>query len=367
MSELFGEKRDYRAAGLALCSAVVGVIIMRIIVYYVPTDGTYGGSLASDALFSLPAQLLFFLGVPFCIFKFYGKRTVKQTLKYSGFGVFKPYYLLALPLGFCVFILTLGVSSAWSRLLELTGYVSPTASPDMPENFVFGFLLAEIVMTAALPAVCEEFCMRGGVLSTVRKTFGTVGCVIFCGIAFGLFHQNVRQVFYTALFGASAAFITLRLKSIYPAVLMHFTNNFCSVFFNYANEYDFAVGGGFYSTIDMMADRYAWALILIYIAAAAAAFGLVFLMLYLREKRVIANKTEVIKDSAFDATNKRVVLMGEFDPERIENLEMEREVYGAGYAKEKFKPSARDLAFIIAAGVTSLLTTVFTYVFGFFY
>lgn len=367
MSGLLGEKRDYRAAGLALCSAVVGVILMRIIVYYVPVGSSYGSSLASDALFTLPVQLVFFLGVPFCIFKFYGKRTVRQTLEYSSVGAFKPYYLLALPLGFCVFVLTLGISSGWARLLELTGYRNPSSSPDMPENFVFGFFLAEIVLTALLPAVCEEFCMRGGVLSTVKKTFGTIGCVVFCGVAFGLFHQNIRQVFYTALFGAAAAFLTLRLKSIYPAMLMHFVNNFCSVFFNYANEYDFAFGGGFYAAIDMMASRYLWAMILIYFAAAASAFGLVFLMLYLRERRVIAKKTEVIKDSAFDATNKRVVLMGEFDPDRIESLEMEREVYGAGYAKERFKPSARDLAFIVAAGVTSFLTTVFTYVFGFFY
>ena len=367
MSELLGEKRDYRAAGLALCSAVVGVILMRIIIYYVPVGEGYGGVLASDALFSLPVQLIFFLVVPFIIFKFYGKRTVKKTLEFSSIGTFKPYYLIALPLGFCVFILTIGVSSAWSRLLALTGYVNPSSSPELPEKFVFGFFLAELVMTALLPAVCEEFCMRGGVLSTVKKTWGTIGCVVFCGVAFGLFHQNVKQVFYTALFGALAAFLTLRLKSIYPAMLMHFTNNFCSVFFNYADKYDFAVGGGFYSTIDMLAARHAWALILIFLAIAASAVGLVFLMLYLRERKVISDKKEVIKDSAFDVTGRRVVLFGEFDPDRIESLEMEREVYGAGYVKEKFKPSARDLAFMIAAGVASLLTTVFTYVFGFFY
>ena len=185
-----------------------------------------------------------------------------------------------------MFILTIGVSSAWSRLLALTGYVNPSSTPELPEKFVFGFFIAEVVMTALLPAVCEEFCMRGGVLSTVKKTWGTIGCIVFCGVAFGLFHQNIRQLFYTALFGALAAFLTLRLKSIYPAMLMHFANNFCSVFFNYADKYDFVIGGGFYSTIDMLAARYAWSLVIIYVAVAAAAVGLVLLMLFLRERKV---------------------------------------------------------------------------------
>ncbi len=46
---------------------------------------------------------------------------------------------------------------------------------------------------------------------------------------------------------------------------------------------------------------------------------------------------------------------------------MEKEVYGADYAEEKYKPSARDVMIVVALGVTTVLTTVFTYVWGFFY
>ena len=74
-----------------------------------------------------------------------------------------------------------------------------------------------------------------------------------------------------------------------------------------------------------------------------------------------------IKDAAFDATNKRVVFMGEFDPERIESLEMEKEVYGKDYERARYKPALRDVMITIALGVVTLLTTVFTYVWGFFY
>ncbi len=368
MTALMGVKRDYRAVSYALCSAVAGVLLMRIIVYFADIGGgDYGGMLASDALFTLPVQLIFFLTVPFCIYKFYGGRTVKQVLTYSSCSKFKPYYLLAVPLGLCVYFITLGVSSVWAALLELTGYVYVSSEPSMPQTFNFGFMFAEILMTALLPAVCEEFIMRGGMLTTAKRTWGIVGCTVLCGIAFGLFHQNVRQVFYTSLFGALAAFMTLKLKSVYPAMLMHFTNNFCSVYLSYADNYDWAVGGGFFPTIDALASGRIWALALLFVCAFAVGGGLVAVMLYFRDKKVLENKMETLKDAAFDVTNKRVVLMGEFDPERIERLEMEKEVYGSDYQEQKYRPVLRDVMIAIGLAVVTLCTTVFTYVWGFFY
>lgn len=358
-------KRDYRATSYALCSCVLGVIFMRLLVYFIPMPtGGYGLSIASKALFSLPTQLLFFFAVPFCIYKFYGKRTVKNTFLFSSCGGFKPYYLFALPVGIAAFVLTLGVSSAWTALLKLTGYTVASSSDPMPEKFVFGFFLAELILTAVLPAVCEEFAVRGGLLTTVQNTFKTVGCVMLCGVVFGLFHQNIRQVFYTSLFGALAAYVVIKTKSLYPAMLMHFGNNFCSVFFDYADFYGWGAVGKFYDMINVMP---LWALMLLFLSAAVVGAAGVVAMLYFKDKRVIARKKEVIKDAAFDATNKRVVLMGEFDPDRVSSLEMEKEVYGADYARELYKPSARDIMIIVALGVVTLCTTAFTYAWGFFY
>lgn len=357
-------KRDYSAVAYVLCSCVGGLIFMRLVSYFaaMPSD-TYGQKLAGDAMFSLCTQLIFFLIVPFCIYKFYGKRTVKQTLAYSSVGAFKPYFLLAIPLGISVFVLTVGISSAWTGLLKLTGYSVPTSQP-LPDKFVFGFFLTEIFLTAVLPAVCEEFCMRGGLLTTAKNSFGTVGCVILCGVIFGLFHQNIRQVFYTSLFGGLAAFLTLKTKSLYPAVLMHFTNNFCSVLTDYASEYGWAVIGGFYGIFGSLPI---WAVALVFLAFGALGAVMIALILYIRDKRVIDKKMDVLKDCAFNATNKRVVMMGEFDEQKVRELEMEREVYGSGYSDEKYKPRLRDIAGHIALGVVALLTTAFTYVWGFFY
>lgn len=351
---LSAQSRDYFSVGLALCIAVFGMLLMRIAVSFITADD-YADTLKIDAIFSLTVQLILFLAVPFIIYKFYGKRSVKQVAEFSFCGKFRVCYLLAIPIGICVYVVTIGVSSAWMGLLRLTGYNS--SSSVMPQTFHAQYYVAELLLTAVLPAVCEEFIMRGGLLKTVKGSFKTVGCIVFCGIAFGLFHQNVRQVLYTSLFGAFAAFLVIRTKSLYPAMIMHFVNNFLSVSFDYAYHYNKRVYA-------IVGDNL---FVLKFLAAVALMVGLVFLLLYCMEKRVIAKKTEVIKDSAFDVANKRVVLMGEFDEKKVADLEMEKEVFGADYKPKKYKPTLRDLMLIIGAGVVALCSTVFTYVWGFFY
>ena len=147
MTGLDGTKRDIRAVSYALCSAVFGVIVMRLVVWFAPIgSGDYGSQLGSSALFSLCTQLVFFLGVPFIIYRYYGRRSFKGVLEYSSFKGFKPYHLIALPLGVCVFFITIGVSSVWSALLDLTGYNYVPSSTPMPEKFNFGFFAAEILL-----------------------------------------------------------------------------------------------------------------------------------------------------------------------------------------------------------------------------
>ncbi len=361
------ENRDHRAISYSFASAAVGVIIMRLIVYFVPIYAeTYGVSLALDALFSLPTQLIFFLLIPFLIFKFYGKRTFRGVMEYSSAGKFEPYFLLAIPIGIFVWLTTIGISSLWQTLLSMTGFYLPSSVTPKPETFNFGFFVADVLLTAVLPAVCEEFCMRGGALTTAKRAFGATGCIVFCAIAFGLFHQNVKQVFYTACFGALAAFTVIKTKSIYPAMIMHFVNNFCSVLFDYASDYGW-MGGGVYDWIDYLSQNQVWALVATFLCVVGITAGLIVLICYMRDKRVIKKKIETVKDSGFDATNGRVVLMGEFSEERVKALEMEREVFGKDYKEARFKPKARDIAVGIGACVLTVLTTLFTYVWGFFY
>ncbi|MBD5131392.1 MAG: CPBP family intramembrane metalloprotease [Clostridiales bacterium] len=348
-------KRDCRAVSLALCSAIIGVVVMRIITYFAPLPySTYGDEILQSAVFSIPTQLLFFLAIPFCIYKFYGGRTVKQTLEFSSVGRFRAYYLLAIPLGVCVYFLTIGISSAWSGLLSLTGYVSSSSSLDKPTEFAAWMLITEIFLTAVLPAVCEEFVMRGGLLTTAKRSFKTVFCVVLCGVIFGLFHQNIRQVFYTSLFGALAAFLTLKTKSLYPAMLMHFVNNFMSVYIDYASDYGF-FGGNIFSVMGALPS---WMLALLFMIVAVAAAALVVFMLYLEDKRVIGARREAVR---------RIAATTADEPDRAAALERELEHGLASYRKPRYKIETADIIVGVSVCAVALCTTVFTYVWGFMY
>lgn len=327
-------KRNTNAAAYVLCSCVLGVILMRVIVSVlpIPTD-TYVGDIISTVVFSAPLQLLFFLTVPFCIYKFYGGRTVKQTLKYSSCGRFSPYFLLAIPIGIAVYFMTVVISSTWSGMLRFTGYTAPSGSPDKPAVFNGWLFALEVVITAVLPAVCEEFGMRGGLLTEAKGRFGKLTVIIMFGVIFGLFHQNIRQVFYTALFGALATYIVLETESLYPAMLVHFTNNFLSVYLDYAVDYGF-FGGGVFEALGALPAALT---VMLFFVAGLFAAALIMLMLYCRDgkkysgKNVRGANARLLPQSADGAT------------------------------------TVGDYALIIAMGVVAALTTLSTYAWGFYY
>ncbi len=327
--------RDWLCVTLVLLSCIVGTLLMRIISYFMPAYSTYGGYLLSQAAFSLPVQLLLFLGIPFAIYTYVGKRSVKQTLKFSSATRFKPEFLLALPLGMAVFSVTIGVSSGWTGLLRMTGYTPSSGSPDLPDSFVPGYFVAEVLMTAVLPAVCEEFAMRGGLLSTVRRGYGKAACIMFCAVMFGLFHQNIRQVFYTSLFGALAAFLVCETDSIFPAAIMHFTNNFCSVYFDYAARYGW-LGGGLFGWLGAMPG---WAFLAIIATVGLIGAAIVILMLYVHDKSVLRERKRNAEYRTAPAEGEIVVS----------------------------KPRNVEAAGIVALASIALITTVFTYVWGFLY
>lgn len=379
MTELMGTRRDLRAVSYALCSAVVGVIFMRLVVYFAPLSSSdYGSSLAVDALFSVPTQVLFFLIIPFLIYMFYGKRTAAGVLEFSSaHRRFSPLWLLAFPLGFCVWIVTIGVSSGWLGLLDLMGYNYSSSEPPMPETLNVGFFVAELVMTAVLPAVCEEFIMRGGTTAVMRKKLGTLGCVIFGGIAFGLFHQNIRQVFYTSLFGALATLLTVKLESIYPAMIMHFTNNFCSVFFSYADEYRFAVGGGMLDGINALARNSYFAFFVVILAVAVAGAAIVYVLLSSRNRKA-RRAHNVYRTAARPAQPAPPMPTIQQQPQPVPTVEAESPAPDLGEPapvtpapvtpapEVKEKTEARDIMILVALAVVTVLTTIFTFVWGLF-
>ncbi len=330
------KQRRFRASGAVVFAAAVGLLISRIIASLLyRTDAS---DTLVDVIFTCTMQILFLGVVPFLIYKLYLGLTARGVFRLSNVKKTDLRVLLwSVPLGALALCVTVGTSTAWQVFLTVLGYSGGGGDP-MPETFNVGLFLLDIALTGILPAAFEEFTNRGAFLTAVRSSFNPVQTVLLCGLAFGLFHQNVTQIFYTFFFGALCAYLTLKTKSIFPGVIAHFVNNSLSVYLDYAAEYGFFLGG---------ATDWLWSL-------ALNAFPLVFLLWVLAVAAVIAivyRITTITKRENADDGAKIISVDGEPIEEQLEETIL-------------YKPTVRDWAFYIGALVVTALTTFCTFWWG---
>lgn len=121
-------------------------------------------------------------------------------------------------------------TSAASQFFSSFGIDYNVSSGETPKGF-FGFLLC-FLSTALVPALVEEFAMRGLVLGSLRK-YGDGFAVLVSSILFGLMHGNFEQMPFAFLVGLALGFIAVKTNSLLLAMAVHATNNFVSVIFDF--------------------------------------------------------------------------------------------------------------------------------------
>lgn len=136
--------------------------------------------------------------------------------------------LFFMGLGFCAFS-NIATSVAGS-VFESFGFDYDVNFGENPSGF-FGFALT-LISTVVVPALVEEFAMRGIVLGLLRK-FGDSFAVITSAILFGLLHGNFQQMPFAFLVGLILGFIVVKTDSLIIAIAVHGANNLVSVVFDY--------------------------------------------------------------------------------------------------------------------------------------
>ena len=90
--------------------------------------------------------------------------------------------------------------------------------------------------TQVLAPIFEEVLFRGVILGLCLQRYTVRTAIIISSVLFGLWHfKNIvytgpdlslyQQMIYTTIFGLLLAWITVRLQSLWPAVLLHYANN----------------------------------------------------------------------------------------------------------------------------------------------
>ncbi len=126
-------------------------------------------------------------------------------------------------------------------VLNLLGYMvlgsfvaeqQPTAMFDFSTQNPLVLVLTMVV----LPAVTEEFLMRGVVLGEYEQ-YGTTRAVLLSALIFALFHAN--PIHFVSLFVAGICYglLTLLFDSVYPALIAHLFNNSAALLLYYHKDY----------------------------------------------------------------------------------------------------------------------------------
>ncbi len=99
-------------------------------------------------------------------------------------------------------------------------------------------IAVEIVATAIVPAVTEEFLFRGVLLSSLRR-YGDGFSVFITALLFGLMHGNLIQIPFAFIIGLVLGYATVYTNSMLPAILIHCFNNSFSVISSVLSDINF--------------------------------------------------------------------------------------------------------------------------------
>lgn len=288
--------------------------------------------------------------------------------------------LISFGLGLLAFFVNIAISTLFNGILSFFGYSQPVSVSTGYESMFpnWATFLIQLTTVAILPAICEEFLHRG-VLFNGLKEIGIKKAILISSLMFGLLHFNINQFFYATILGMLMALVSVVSKSIYPAMIIHFTNNAISVYLSSAESYGW-FGKNFYNYLNnFLQSNNAF---LTFLACFAFLVLVVVLLIYLVSKlfRISTlNRVQKVIDSMYTAddratTNSPIVIeKSKMLQEMLENnttlnlnYEEMKSPIDVVLPKQKniYKPTLEDNLFLISSCVLGGLVTLFTFIWG---
>ncbi len=171
---------------------------------------------------------VFYIGIPFALV--YASLKKKQLTGVLPFGT--PYnteaaiYLTMITAP--VMIISSMIVNAISLIIQSAlGLSFESGLEDLSMPGVGGFFIGAISM-AVVPAIIEEFAIRGVVMQPLRR-YGDGFAIVVSALVFSIMHGNMAQIPYTVLGGIYLGYLAIATGSIWPSIIVHFVNNMYSV------------------------------------------------------------------------------------------------------------------------------------------
>lgn len=321
------------------------------------------GIIQIGILFLLP--LILYL----CLFK----KKPKQA--FQDFGYKKLSFraiLICFGIGILAYILNVFVSNFFSIVLNYIGYNPQFSTGGSVGYDTFSKFLFGVLSVAILPAICEEFVHRGLILRGTSNAIGFKRAILLSSLLFGLMHLNISQFFYATVLGLLMGLVATMTRSIWPATIIHFCNNFINVFLSYAessNLFNFSIS----SFLNDLANQ---STILFFLVAITIVGFVVFGILYLIKKLFVVtganeyNKMfENIEDKIRSAGGENMTdeeVVATFQRYVFPNMKSPTSIYDL-YINDNKRYGNLELKYkvpLISCLVLAGLITIFTFIWG---
>lgn len=392
--DLYKRENKGRFSTLFKVGAIYFAIILLIIGVRIASNlGLFDGLglIEQSITTSVLIQVVIMLAVSVGLFSLAKKQKIRQTLSdFSYKKISGKVVGFAVVLGIAVFFLNGYVSSLFTYLIELLGYetVPTTASVDVSE-YTWVYFLISVVCSCLLPAICEETAHRGLLLTGIKR-YGVGKAIIISGLLFGLIHLNIYQFFYATLIGWVLGALTVASNSIYPAMIVHFMNNFLSTCGEFASVnglrlFDLSFLIEVVSTLfgSIIGNLFLFAFIIAMLFVGVH----MFLMIY-KEQRFEYVKKRIVQKNLYFFLSSDNLEINEHNTSDVmfqrffgtPNIHLASVLYLAEQSKkpnsfwdnfdetylEHHKKGITEYAFIIGAIVMGAVATIFTFIWGVF-
>lgn len=130
--------------------------------------------------------------------------------------------ILALGIGFVALVISNYITTFFVLGAESFGVYFETGE-SKPVESVSDFFW-QILGTAAVPALVEEFAVRGVVMQSLRK-YGDVLAIAVSAVIFALLHGNMVQAPFALILGCIIGWLVIATDSLWTGIAIHFMNN----------------------------------------------------------------------------------------------------------------------------------------------
>ena len=223
------EKKEIKYVSIIAGCCVIAYVfiqnILAVLLYATPIGKIYESDPTMESVVNIFFSLIGLL-VPFALGGIMiGKRAGSSVFNF-GKPVSTSLMLSAVPFGFFVCLAGNYISSIFVNFMDNIGFTLRAPEYSVPSDIPGRIIYA--VSIAVVPALVEEFAIRGAVLQPLRR-YGDKFAIIASAVIFAVLHGNLIQAPFAFIAGLGLGYAVCITNSIWTGVLIHFCNNLYSV------------------------------------------------------------------------------------------------------------------------------------------